>query len=249
MVTINDDPWWVLADVCAVTDHTDPSKAAERLDADEKGTTIIRTLGGAQEMLIVSEPGLYKLLQTSRKPIAKRFDRWVRHEVLPQIRKTGGYGTQVPEVATQIIEGLKEALRPLAIRFDGQDQAIERIEKRQNAQAEDIATIKQVLKGRRKDPSPATIAEHTDAVEQLGGRCPVYAEITIVENGVRLPFTDVDHFFASHLPDVDHTWLISRRAHNDITSGRLSREQATPLFEAYQIKRRRLPGRQPKLLF
>jgi len=245
----NGDPWWVLADVCAVLDHSDPSMAARSLDVDEKGTSILCTPGGDQDMLIVSEPGLYKLLMMSRKPQAKRFDRWVRHEVLPSIRKTGGYGkAQVPEVAAQIIDGLKEALRPLAIRFDTTDQAIERIETRQNAQAEDIATIKQKLEARRKKPSAETIQDHIDAVQQIsGGRCPVYPEITIVENGERLPFSDLDHFFASHLPTVDYTWLISRKAHNDITYGRLSREMATTLFNAYQMKRRRLPGRQPNL--
>lgn len=152
-----------------------------------------------------------------------------------------------PATHADLIQSIREIVAPLAIRFDGQDQAIERIERRQDVQADDIAQIKQILNGRRRKPTPATIADHVDAIEQLGGRCPIYPEITIVENGERLPFTDVDHFFASHMPDADHTWLISRKAHNDLTYGRLQREDVIPLFEAYQIKRRRLPGRQPRM--
>jgi prophage antirepressor-like protein len=110
----NGDPWWVLADVCHPLELGSPHKVAERLDDDEKGRITIPTLGGPQEMVIISEPGLYKLIATSRKAAAKRFDRWVRHEVLPQIRKTGSYGgaptinvrdqAQLTAIALQLVE-------------------------------------------------------------------------------------------------------------------------------------------------
>ena len=83
------EPWFVAADVLSTL--TLDRKALERLDADEKGVSSIHTLGGDQEMTIVSEPGLYGLVLGSRKPEAKRFKRWVTHEVLPAIRKTGSY--------------------------------------------------------------------------------------------------------------------------------------------------------------
>lgn len=57
------------------------------------GKDICMSLGGSQEMIIVSEPGMYQLVFASRKPEAKRFRRWIAHEVLPQIRRTGFYGT------------------------------------------------------------------------------------------------------------------------------------------------------------
>src|SRR5690606_23128157 len=63
-----------------------------RLDSDEKDTRIVGTPGGNQSMVVVNEPGLYNLIFTSRKPEAKRFKRWVTHEVLPAIRRTGHYG-------------------------------------------------------------------------------------------------------------------------------------------------------------
>ena len=83
--------WFVAADVCAVLEHSDASKAVSRLDDDEKGATNVRTLGGVQEMNVVNESGVYNLIFTSRKPQAKVFRRWVTDEVLPSIRKTGGY--------------------------------------------------------------------------------------------------------------------------------------------------------------
>ena len=65
--------------------------AIRSLDEDEKGAHIVSTLGGNQKMTIISEAGLYSLTLRSRSPEAKSFKRWVTHEVLPSIRKTGGY--------------------------------------------------------------------------------------------------------------------------------------------------------------
>lgn len=91
--------WWVAADVCRALDILNSSQAIDRLDEDEKGICNVYTLGGEQEMLCVSEPGLYSLIFTSRKASAKRFKRWVMHEVLPAIRKTGRYESPRTEPA------------------------------------------------------------------------------------------------------------------------------------------------------
>ena len=66
------------------------------MDDDEKGIITGETLGGAQKMTVISESGLYSLILRSRKPEAKRFKKWVTKEVLPSIRKTGGYGRNTP---------------------------------------------------------------------------------------------------------------------------------------------------------
>jgi len=98
------EPWFVAADVCAALHLPDTHKAVARLDDDEKGRNSIPTLGGDQEMTVVNEPGLYSLVLGSRKPEAKRFKRWVTHEVLPTIRKTGRYvlsGTPALPAPTQ----------------------------------------------------------------------------------------------------------------------------------------------------
>lgn len=90
-ILIDDNPWFVAVDVCNVLGLTNSRKAIENLDEDEKGVTIIYTLGGDQKVSIINEPGLYSLILRSRKPEAKAFKRWITHEVIPSIRKTGGY--------------------------------------------------------------------------------------------------------------------------------------------------------------
>lgn len=99
MVMRGGEPWFVAKDVCACLGLTNTSKAVSTLEEGEKGITNGYTLGGDQYMLIVSEPGLYDLVSRSRKPYAKAFWHWVRHEVLVSIRKTGGYSkTPIPTV-------------------------------------------------------------------------------------------------------------------------------------------------------
>lgn len=93
IVIRNGNPWFVAKDVCVCLELTDVSKTISLLDDDEKGTNSIRTPGGEQQMLVVSEPGLYSLILRSRKPEAKAFKRWVTHDILPSIRKTGAYAT------------------------------------------------------------------------------------------------------------------------------------------------------------
>jgi len=97
----NDEPWWVAADVCKILDHSNVSMATNSLDEDEKGVRIVYTPGGPQPLLCVSESGVYSLIFKSRKAEAKAIRRWVTHEVLPAIRKTGMYalGQQAPTLS------------------------------------------------------------------------------------------------------------------------------------------------------
>ncbi len=87
------EPWFALADVCRVLGVRNSRDTASRLEDDEKGVEQIDTLGGTQKMTIINEPGLYSVILRSDKPQAKSFKRWVTHEVLPAIRKTGQYKT------------------------------------------------------------------------------------------------------------------------------------------------------------
>lgn len=92
----DNEPWFVAKDVCDCLSINDTSKAVSRLDNDEKGTNLIPTLGGNQNLWTVNEYGLYSLVMSSRKPEAKEFKRWVTHEVLPSIRKYGSYNMDIP---------------------------------------------------------------------------------------------------------------------------------------------------------
>ena len=91
ILMIDDEPWLVLADVCRVLELSTPARVAERLDEDEKGMSQIHTLGGTQNMTIISESGFYSVVLRSDKPQAKPFRKWVTSVVLPSIRKNGFY--------------------------------------------------------------------------------------------------------------------------------------------------------------
>ena len=93
---IENEPWFVAIDVCRALEIGNSSQAISRLDADEKMITLISNEGnkrGNPNMTVVNEPGLYTLILSSRKPEAKAFKRWIAHDVIPMIRKTGGYMT------------------------------------------------------------------------------------------------------------------------------------------------------------
>lgn len=89
-VTIDNDPWFVASDICKALDIANTTQAMQRLDDDEKSMLNIGLSGGATNF--VNEYGLYNLVLASRKKEAKNFKRWITHEVLPSIRKTGSYG-------------------------------------------------------------------------------------------------------------------------------------------------------------
>ena len=85
------EPWFVAKDVADIFEIQNIRQNMDDFDDDEKGVCNIYTPGGMQSMTVINEPGLYKLAFKSRKPEAKKFVRWVTHEVLPSIRKHGMY--------------------------------------------------------------------------------------------------------------------------------------------------------------
>lgn len=103
-VSIEGEPWFKVADVCRILDIGNPSMAAARLDDDE--VTLI-SVEGRPKTNFVSEAGLFALILGSRKPEARAFKRWVTHEVLPSIRRTGAYvapQTPAQRMAAAVLE-------------------------------------------------------------------------------------------------------------------------------------------------
>ncbi|WP_288848306.1 phage antirepressor KilAC domain-containing protein [Mitsuokella jalaludinii] len=110
---IDGEPWFVAVDVCHALDIGNPSDALNRLDDDERTLVSIEGASNGKPVNGVNEPGLYSLVLGSRKPEAKAFKRWITHEVIPAIRKTGGY--HVPQSpAEQMAQGLLAAQKLLA---------------------------------------------------------------------------------------------------------------------------------------
>lgn len=91
-VSVNDEPYFVGKDVAEILGYERPTDAVrKRVDPDDRGVAKMETPSGVQEMTIINESGLYSLILSSKLPKAKEFKRWVTAEVLPAIRKTGGY--------------------------------------------------------------------------------------------------------------------------------------------------------------
>jgi prophage antirepressor-like protein len=108
------ETWFVATDVAAALEYRDAPDMTRGLDEDEKGTQIVRTLGGDQKLTVISESGLYVAIMKSRKPEAKKFKKWVTAEVIPSIRKTGGYQLQAaPILSPALRDELSTIVRTL----------------------------------------------------------------------------------------------------------------------------------------
>lgn len=94
-VLIDGEPWFVGKDVATVLGYKETAKAIRfHVDEEDKGVSILDTPGGRQNITVINEAGVYSLILSSKLPNAKRFKHWVTSEILPAIRKTGGYMIQ-----------------------------------------------------------------------------------------------------------------------------------------------------------
>lgn len=107
IVPVDGELMFVAKDVCDCLEITKHRDAISRLDSDERGSVKLDTPGGKQDIAAINEYGLYNLVLSSRKPEAKEFKRWITHDVIPAIRKTGSYSIVIPQT-------LPEALRAYA---------------------------------------------------------------------------------------------------------------------------------------
>lgn len=123
-ITVDGEPWFIATDVCSILEIGNSRQAVSYLDDDEKGVTTNDTPGGAQQVGIVNESGLYSLILRSRKAEAKAFKKWVTSVLLPQIRKTGAYGQPTMSREELLSRAVLEAtsaiaeLEPKAKAFD-----------------------------------------------------------------------------------------------------------------------------------
>lgn len=114
VVEIDGEPWFVLADLCRVLDIANPRDTAQRITPESVGTAdVLDSRGVSHPTNIVDEPGMYEVVFLSRKPEAVTFRRWITTEVLPSIRKTGGYGVPQLTGPELLARALIEAQRTL----------------------------------------------------------------------------------------------------------------------------------------
>lgn len=125
---VDDDgePWFVGRDVCRCLEIASPESSLRRLAADERRMHSMHTRMGLREFSLVSEPGVYRLIFTSRKEEAEQFKRWLAHDVLPALRRTGEYRIDAAE-PDEDDEAQREALLSGAIPVDGVAVSVETI--------------------------------------------------------------------------------------------------------------------------
>ena len=128
-VTLEGEPWFVAADVCRALGLGNSSDVIKRLDEDERTLVSIEGASNGLPVNAVNEPGLYALILGSRKPEAKAFKRWITHEVIPEIRKTGGYiaGQETMDDDQLLANALMVAQRKIAERNKQLEAANEKI--------------------------------------------------------------------------------------------------------------------------
>ena len=154
------EPWFVAKDVCDILALGNPRSSIALLDEDERGVHSMDTPSGKQEMGIISEAGLYSLILRSRKPEAKAFKRWVTHEVLPSIRKTGAYLS--PGMSNEQVKALVATLEEEMYRRIQAENRLAKLE----AHAEELA----------RSAIPAT--PFGELSQKTADRAPVWFGIT-----------------------------------------------------------------------
>jgi prophage antirepressor-like protein len=247
VVTIDGETWWVLADVCQALELTNTTRTAERLDADElSNTQVVDSAGRKQEVLIVSEPGLYKLIATSNKPVAKRFDRWVRHDVLPSIRKTGTYGSPslTPPIQIQAISDLfDQKLEPVIRRQDAMDKKLSLVVDNTNEMA---------TKG-RKDASAETIRVHGKVIRyHYDKKCPcLECNITIMDDDGFIQYAWHHHHQFDHNNNSPKAMIpLAVECHKRISQDAEARTRfGGDAWKMFQKLLERLPSTQLKMNF
>lgn len=138
---INNEPWFVAADVCQILELTNATMALSRLDEDERSKF---NLGRQGEANVINEFGLYNLVLSSRKPEAKSFKRWITHEVVPAIRKTGSY--QTPMSQEDIMIATLETQKEIKQRLNNVTNDVEGLKKEIDLSRLQKAKLSQLVK-------------------------------------------------------------------------------------------------------
>jgi Rha family phage regulatory protein len=156
----------------------------------------------------------------------------------------------------QLLAAIREFVAPLAVRHDHHDRAIsvvadnvDKLSVTVDEMSERVGQIENKLNRGRRRIMPPTKEKHVWAISQMGGKCPgCRVNDVLNSDGTVSRLAEFDHFYASSMPSVDHTWLICRMAcHDPLSSNRIPRGAREHAFNAYQEARRNLPRRQPGL--
>lgn len=226
------EKWFVLSDICVVLELTNPSMVAARLDDDEKDELrIADTIGRSQPTLVVSQPGLFKLIQTSRVPKAREFDRWVRHEVLSEIDRTGSYrgtydGAVIYQQISQLVAPMQADIREL--KCDVSFIKSDIVEMKGN--------VGLLVKSKRNEFSETKVLRPVRlfVAERYAGKCVNGCETQIVDaRGNPLECFAGDHWSGPQSSAIGNCFPVCRPCNQKLKDP-AARARATPRFQVFQ---------------
>lgn len=206
-VVIDGEPWFVLADLCAVLDIANPRNVSGRLSDDQKGVRLMDTPGGQQNLVIVNEAGMYEVVIRSDKPEAIAFRRWLTGTVLPQIRKTGSFGgtPALPDITTAAgVLAMAEQFATTARALVASEQRVAELEPKAeladsylSADGGDrlIAQVAKLLGHKEKNLRRFLIEDRLLFVRHSKCGTPQYE-----------PYSEFVEHFTVHEVVVNHTW-------------------------------------------
>lgn len=154
-ILINGEPHWIANDICKILGFANPRETLKRLDEDEVSSIdVTDSLGRNQNTNVINEPGLYSLILGSKKQEAKEFKKWITHEVIPSIRKTGSYS-------------IPTSIEDLIIM---QAQSVKELKEQVNYLGETVTTIQDTFLQRDEDWRKSINAMLNRAAFKLGGQ-------------------------------------------------------------------------------
>jgi prophage antirepressor-like protein len=213
-ITREDEPWFVAVDVCAALGLKDISDAVGKLDEDEKGKELIQTPGGKQSLMIISESGLSALVLRCRDAmkvgsVQHRFRKWVTSEVLPSVRKTGGYLSAPMADASSAMIAAGQELRRLADYQSEMNSRLERLEKSTLVGVKEIKGEINTIIPRNEFPKK-TVDEFVSCLRNhYSGKCPISSKVLIDSEGsIDWSIAAVDHYFDRRNNGRKSGWIV-----------------------------------------
>ena len=227
-------PEWVAADVCGMLGISNHRQALADFPEDCRGAvTLTDAIGRPQELLTVTEPGLYRLIARSRKPEAEPFQRFVFHDVLPSIRAHGQYpppGAMSVADKRQQISTSRAEMRSVVVDVVG-EMVIPRLEAIERH-------LERVPTQRKEIPDPTKRSALAVVRSRYGGRCPCCLRAPILNDGDALPNLRWDHWSSRGLVGASDVWPVCDPCNIDMgEAGSLRRGKYAHLFETFQAHR------------
>jgi len=224
-----DETWWMLVDVCKVLEIGNPSDVARRLDDDEKDVIdSIDAIGRSQTMTIINESGLYSVIFESRKPIAKRFKKWVTSQVLPSIRKTGSYHHHPGSSRDDLLAAIDRLVEPIKGRFIEHDRQLTNHQIRIDDHEGRLIRVENVLPFPNKARGKELPLKDKSLMARAWARCHRYcpccgyvqivnADGSLIRDEKGKPIAEYDHHYRVGKVPKEQFWLICCECHRKLT--------------------------------